>query len=75
MTGIVNVIVGVSVAGTVTEMVSGTGLDVSPVRVTVIVPSGVDELVGVRGAEVFEGATVLVGIGVRLEVAEGSAEG
>ena len=67
--------VGVSVTGTVTSSVSGTAVGVSPVTVAVTVPSDVAVLVGVRGAGVFEGSTVLVVVGIRLEVEEGSGDG
>ena len=73
--GTVSVMVGVAVTGKVTEIVTGTGLGVSFVSVTVIVPSGVAELVGVRGAEVFAGRIVFVAVGIRLGVKVGSAVG
>ena len=75
MVGMVNVMVGVSVAGRVTSRVSGTALGVPSVVVTVIVPSAVTDVVGVRGVEVLEGRAVFVEVGVRLEVGEGSADG
>lgn len=73
--GTVIVMVGVSVAGSVTEIVTGTGLGVSPVSVAVMVPSGAAELVGVRGAEVFAGRIVFVVVGIRIGVKVGSADG
>jgi hypothetical protein len=40
-----------------------------------MVPLGVAEFVGVRGAEVLEGSTVFVVVGIRLGVKVGSADG